>query len=344
MRRSSRHRAQAGQRRMSDVPMRVLIVRLGALGDIVHALPVLAALRRGLPDTSVDWLVDVRHRAILEHVSGLDDVVVVDTSRGIGRLPAVVRELRRRRYDVALDLQGLIKSAVLARLSGARRVIGFGRGGLREPAAAAFYTERRGAEGGQHVIRKNLTLADALGVSTSGIEFPLVVRPPLESAQPYVLLNPGAGWPNKRWRTERFAEVARWIKERYGWRSVVLWGPHEEDRAQAIARASGDAADVAPRTTLGELLTLARGARLLVSGDTGPLHLAAAVGTPIVGIYGPTNPARNGPFRAEDVTVSRFSQCVCHHERRCRRGSACIDGISVAEVTHAIEQRLRGQL
>jgi lipopolysaccharide heptosyltransferase I len=322
--------------------MRLLIVRLGALGDIVHAVPALAALRRTWRDARIDWLVSARHRAVLELVEGLDERIVLDTGSGWRRLPAIVRTLRGRRYDAALDLQGLLKSAVLARASGARRVIGFGRGAVREPLAGSFYSERHVVDDRQHVIRKNLALAAAAGAAACDrIEFPLrVPEGPDVGAAPYALLNPGAGWPNKQWPAERFARLARWLADRHGWRSLVLWGPREEQLAASIVSGSSGAAERAPRTTVGDVLALASHARLLVSGDTGPLHLAAAVGTPIVGLFGPTSPARNGPFDPADVSVSRFDECVCHHERRCRRGRPCIDSVTLDVVTAAVDRRI----
>src|SRR5690348_9932538 len=135
--------------------MRLLIVRLGALGDIVHTVPALAALRRAWPDAHIDWLVDSRYRAVLDHVRGLDTRIVVETTSRLGRLPGVIGQLRASRYDIALDFQGLVKSAALARAAGARRTAGFARAQLREPLAASFYSERYEVASRQHVIRKN---------------------------------------------------------------------------------------------------------------------------------------------------------------------------------------------
>jgi ADP-heptose:LPS heptosyltransferase len=155
-----------------------------------------------------------------------------------------------------------------------------------------------------------------------------------------VLLNPGAAWPNKRWPPDRFGAIAGWIRERYGLRTLVLWGPGERALADAVSAASVGAASAAPATSIADVLALARDARLVISGDTGPLHLAAAVSAPVVGLYGPTTAARNGPWRPDDVTVSRYEGCACHYERRCRRASRCIDEIAVADVQRAVEARL----
>jgi ADP-heptose:LPS heptosyltransferase len=192
-----------------------------------------------------------------------------------------------------------------------------------------------------HVIRKNLALAAAIGADVSQIEFPFDLPDTgATPGAPYALLNPGAGWPNKRWPPDRFAALAAWLRERRALRSLVLWGPPERALAEAIAASSGGAAEMAPPTSIRDVLTLARGARIMVSGDTGPLHLGAAMGTPLVGLYGPTAPGRNGPFAPADVCVSRFEACVCHHERRCRRASPCIESISVDEVRDAVDRRL----
>jgi lipopolysaccharide heptosyltransferase I len=324
--------------------MRLLIVRLGALGDIVHTLPALAVLRRSWPEARIDWLVDSRHRAVLDLVDGITTRIHVDSTRGWREWASVVRRLRRARYDLAIDFQGLIKSALAARLSGARRVAGFAGRLLREPVAEWFYSERHGVGAGQHVIRKNLALAAAVGAeSGAGIVFPFEVPregPPLPVEGGYALLNPGAAWPNKRWPPERFGQLAAWLLREHGLPSIVLWGPGEASLASRVASASHGAAHSAPLTTIGDVLVLARRAVIAVSGDTGPLHLAAAVGTPLVGLYGPTSPARNGPWRPEDESLSRYDRCLCHHERRCRLPQACIDSLTVAEVQEAVARRL----
>jgi heptosyltransferase-1 len=319
--------------------MRILIVRLGALGDIVHAVPAAAALKRAMPDAEIDWVVEARHREIAGLVKGLRRRVTIDTARWGSVLPAI-RELRAGRYDIALDLQGLLKSAVLARLSGASRVVGFGRAALREPAASRFYTEQHEIDDRQHIIRKNLSLVRLVAATDDRIEFPLDVPPRDPPEEPYVLLNPGAAWPNKRWPAERFGALAARLRTEHGVSSLVLWGPGERDLAVSVAAASGGAARPAPETSVADVLSLARGAALVVSGDTGPLHLAAAAGAPLVGLYGPTNPARNGPFARDDRVVSRFEACQCHYGRRCRRPPPCIDAIDLDEVVRAASERL----
>jgi heptosyltransferase-1 len=327
-----------------------LIVRLGALGDIVHAIPVAAALRRAFPSARIDWLVSAKHREILDLVPVIDRRLVVrDRGDAGGGTPllAAIRELRRTHYDAAIDLQGLIKSAAIARASGAPRVIGFSSAYAREGLARLFYTDVHdpGGEGiyarseTRHVVEINLGLLAPLGIDAGKPEFPL---DRVESAAAremrdrtggrYALLNPGAAWPNKRWPPERLAALATAIRDRHGLMSVVLWGPGERELAETVVAHAGGAAVLSPQTTIADVVALARGASLMVSGDTGPTHIGAAVGTPLVGIFGPTRPERNGPWRPGDATVSRADTCECHHLRSCRRNRMCLLDIEVDEV------------
>lgn len=340
---------------------RFLIVRLGALGDIVHAIPVAAALRRAFPAARIDWLVSAKHREILDLVPVIDRRLVVNDRGGAtggASLFAAIRELRRGHYDAAIDLQGLIKSALIARSSGARRVIGFASRHLREPLARPFYTDVHDSGGGgmfdrgdgRHIVHINLGLLGALGITAQTAEFPIepvkseIARRVREQAGGrYALLNPGAAWPNKRWPPDRLAAVAAALKARHGLASVVIWGPGEEALAQEVVARAGSAAVLSPQTSIADVVALARGAMVMVSGDTGPTHIAAAVGTPLVGIYGPTRPERNGPWRPNDVTVSRADVCQCHHLRRCRLPTMCLMDVLVDEVLSAVERRLAAE-
>lgn len=329
--------------------MNFLLVRLGALGDVVHALPAAAALRAAHPDARIDWLVDAKHRPLLDLVPVIDRVVALERP-SVGGWIDVTRRLRQTRYDVALDFQGLLKSAVLARASGAPRVLGFSIWHLREKTARPFYSDSVDAEGG-HVIRKNLRLLEALGMHDDRVTFPLldVASAAAEEVtraaggRPVALINPGAAWPNKRWEPRRFGEVAAFVRDVRGLEPFVLWGPGEETLARAVVDASFGAARQAPPTQIADLVALCRRAALVISGDTGPLHIAAAVGAPIVALFGPTDAARNGPWLPDDAVISRYESCECHYDRRCHAPAWCLNSVSVAEVTAAIQQRLAAQ-
>lgn len=329
---------------------RFLIIRLGSLGDVVHGIPASAALRRQFPHSRIDWLVDPRYVELLNLVDGLDRAIPFDPRELTrnGKSWAVVRELRRTRYDAVLDFQGLLKSAMLARFAKARRAIGFSRGHLREPVAALFYTTTVDPGSASHVIEQAMSLLRPLGVTDRTARFPIAIpRSAVADVvaqryglDRYVLINPGAAWPNKRWPAQSFGRVASAILHEHGLRSVVLWGPGEESLAATVAASSEGAAEAAPASSISDMVALASGARAMVSGDTGPLHVAGAVGTPLVALFGPTYPERNGPWSPHDIVVSRVASCACLYERRCRRDSRCIDDIAVSEVVRAVTERL----
>lgn len=328
--------------------MRVLIVRLGALGDILHAAPVVAALRASRPEVRIDWVVDARHRAIAELLDGIDHLIVWSGPKMTGSegLWSTLSALRAARYDLALDLQGLIKSALLARLSGAARVVGFAAASLREPAARVFYSETVTPNDGGHVVEKNLSVLPPLGVAAMArpVRFKPVSSPTIERfvtesfvGRPFAVLNPGAGWPNKQWPVERFGALARWLRDGPGLASCVTFGPQERALAARVVDASEHAAVIAPPTSIPDYVALVRRASLVVAGDTGPMHIAAAVGTRVVGIFGPTSSVRNGAFGMPPSSqVSRYDTCACHYARRCTRASQCVDDIEVAEVRAAV--------
>jgi lipopolysaccharide heptosyltransferase I len=330
----------------------ILVVRLGAFGDLVHALPAVAALRAAWPDARIDWLVDGRYAALLELVPAIDRAIVIGGPAGRSVFQTI-GELRRARYELAIDFQGLLKSALLARAAGARETVGFAAGQLREPAAGVFYSRRIKADASGHVVRKNLSMVEVLGAAVRDAASPLRATASsvpgqaraclqLDAAGRFAVINPGAGWPNKQWPADRFGAIAAHLRARHGMPSIVTWGPSERALADAVVAASDGAAARAPSTTIADLVELARAASLFVAGDTGPMQLAAAVGTPVVGVFGPTNPLRNGPWNAADTWVSRFDDCECHHKRRCRRETPCIDTITVEQVAGAVDRRLGG--
>ena len=255
--------------------------------------------------------------------------------------------LRRRAYDAAVDLQGLIKSAMFARLSGARRVIGFARHVLREPLAGLLLHRGRRSRRLRPRDPEERRAGECdrrwRAIANPHRDAPQTGAAPLENAStPYAVINPGAGWPNKRWAPERFGALADRIRRDHGLAVTVTWGPGEERLARAVVEASSGAAQQAPATGLPELLALVRGAQLVVSGDTGPLHLAAAAATPVVAVFGPTDPRRNGPWASDDISVSEFHRCTCHHKRQCSRATRCLDDIGVDDVVRAVAARLAG--
>jgi ADP-heptose:LPS heptosyltransferase len=330
--------------------VKALVVRLSSIGDVVHTLPALAALQRH--GWEAGWLVEPPARVLLEDNPAVAQVIAAPRARGVSWSAALstLRALRGGRYDAALDFQGLWKSAAWARLSGSRRVIGWERRARREPSSALLLGETVARAGGGHVIDKNLALLRGLGIEAVGSrEFPLPYRADAVArvdeglaslgGGPFALLNPGGGWASKLWPGERFGELAQGLKA-LGLRCLVSWGPGEEGLAERVVAASAGAAVRSFPTRLVDFVELARRAQLVVAADTGPLHLACAVGTPVVAVFGPTEPARNGPFAADDAVVRRAPACAPCYSRTCQRHAGLMAEISAREVLEAATRRL----
>jgi lipopolysaccharide heptosyltransferase I len=328
---------------MADAMDRYLIIRLSSLGDIIHTLPALAALRRHQPESRIAWVVGENGRAILDLTRGIDEVIVLGSPDWRSRV--------RSRDQVALDFQGLLKSALISWFSGSRRRIGFNRANLKEPLAGLFYTERLGPVPEEdHVIRKNLALLRAIGIDDDRIEFPLVIPDPLiEKARvltgdlglppgrPFILINTGAAWASKRWRPEKWIGVAERLKA-CGLPMLLLWGNTDERAiADAVGRTTG--VPLVPFLSLPEVMALIQAASLLISGDTFALQVACALSVPVVGIFGPTNPARNGPFRAEDRVAFREMDCSLCYKRDCP-DLRCLEILTSKEVASLALERL----
>ncbi|HEX4950191.1 MAG TPA: glycosyltransferase family 9 protein [Blastocatellia bacterium] len=339
--------------------MRILIVKLGAIGDVVHTLPALAALRRAMPEAHITWVVERGGAAkLLRDNPALDELIEVDTRGwrkdllGQDTRAAIKASLSQLRgFDVALDFQGLLKSGMMAWLSRAPRRIGFCKSALREPASAYLLTELVNVDDDDHIIKKNLQLVAHLGVAIDGAyEFPLGIScTEQQFAEQQIavrggnvaIINPGGGWPTKLWNVAGFAEIADRLWEAYGWRSVVTYGPGEEALAQSVITHARSGAVELLDSTLKQFFALAQQARLFIGGDTGPLHLAAAAGTPIVGIYGPTPARRNGPFAAADVIVERFDlDCRVDCFRRSCSHTSCMN-LPIEAVWQKVIERLR---
>lgn len=339
--------AASGSR--GSAPRNFLILRLGALGDIIHTLPAFAALRKQFPQARIAWAVDERGKAILDCVPGLDEILVVRKGKLGWHTPHL-----KMRDRVALDFQGLIKSGLLAELSRARRRIGFNRRNLKEPLASIFYTERiPEVSEDASVIGKNLKLLAPLGIKEERFEFPL--RIPAEATakvrdelkrlgrrkgQPLVLCNVGAAWKTKRWPVERWAALLDTLrKKKPEVFLILLWGNKEE--AEAAGRVSARTGiPIVPFLSVVQVMAVIREASLLISGDTFALQAACALGVPVVGIFGPTNPRRNGPFRPEDECAYHEKDCAPCYKRDCKKGD-CLADITSGEVAALALKRLK---
>lgn len=327
---------------------RFLVLRMSALGDIIHTLPAVSVLRESFPKASIDWLVDRKWAPILEGNPTVDNVIAMDRKSWRDVIKCV-RGLRKRNYTTAIDFQSLYRSAIFGRLSGAAKRLGFDARYSRESGAAFFYTEvvspRR-----LHKVEHNMELVEAAGARTDEIRFPLPAVPDAAAdveriltangVGDYFVLSPGGGWGSKCWPAERYGELHRALAQKYGWRGVVSFGPGERDLAERVRSSAGSPEPVVEMFDLRQLIALLRRAKFLVAGDTGPLHLASALGTPVIGLYGPTDPARNGPYSPRDVVVRKAGPEETTY-RRDKALSRAMLAITVENVLSAIDQRLK---
>jgi heptosyltransferase-1 len=330
---------------------RFLLVRLGSLGDVIHALPAASALRDAFPEACIDWLIEPKWRRLLEGNPDLTEIISLQKKSAAG-LISTVRKLRAAHYTCAIDFQGLYKSALPAFASGAPRRIGFPSTYAREGFAPMFYTDKINPRGA-HKVDHNLTLAQTAGARPSPPRFPLTLRPEDEkqvtqdlarhNLADFFVLNPGGGWRSKCWPPERYGELHHRLAAQHGWRGIISFGPGEESLAQELVSAAGNPAPIALPVGLGPLMALLHRAKFVVSADTGPLHLASALGTPVVGLYGPTDPARNGPYGGAGQNQSIVIRNPGRSETTYRRGasySSPMLSITVDQVADAVKRLL----
>ncbi len=327
--------------------MNVLIIRTSALGDVVHCLPVLEALRRGLPDARIGWVVEEAFAPIVAGHPGLDTVISVRLRAWRRNLLAARREigvawraLRGFGADLALDLMGNHKGGFLARASGASRVVGPAAAARREPSSAVWIGEGVDVTG-EHAVDRALDVLRPFGLPPAAAGFGgdhlLLPAPPeaaaflAERRRPFVLIQAGAGWANKTYPPAWWGEVAHRLRQAA---DVGVWvpiAPGEEHLARGVVEESRGAARAVDATSFSLLAALLRGSRLLVGGDTGPVHLAHALGTPVLCVMGPTDPRRNGPYGAADQAVYRRLPCsFCY--KRFAEPKACLLALEPAEI------------
>jgi heptosyltransferase-1 len=346
----------------------LLVVRTSAMGDIIHAMPAVAALRHAFPEIKIKigWVVEKRWVELLcapsvslagPHSPGrplADRIHTVNTKawrRSLmspdswRQISGSVRDLRAPHYETAVDFQGGVRSAVIARVSGAKKLYGFLN--PRERVATRFYSQRVATSAG-HVVEQNLALAESAAGRTLTFTKPELPRDEAterecdhylkeHQIEKFILLNPGAGWGAKQWPAERYGWVAKQLRENR-LRCLINYGPGEEALAAAAETASEGAAD-SIALSLTQLIAFTRRAALFIGGDTGPMHLAAALSVPVVAIFGPTDPARNGPFGTASI-VLRSATSVTSHKRRAQPDEGLVK-ISVDEVVASARQLLR---
>ncbi len=347
--------------------MRLLLIKLSAIGDVIHTLPALAALRRRYPHAHIGWVVSEPASDLLCFHPMLDEVIIFPRHRfarlfrDLRQWPELIREvqsfiyrLRSQSYDIVIDFQGLLKSGILTGLSRARSKLGFAR--ARE-ASSIFLTDKLPPyDPDEHAVLRYLRLAAYLDAYTESPEFPIAIGEAERDSvgqllkekgigdRPLICLNPGATWETKRWPSKRFAEVADACFENWGVISVIVGGPGDRYLAsQILESARHPVVDLTGRTRLRTLAALYQRARAVVSTDTGPMHLAAAVGAPLVAVFGPTAPWRTGPF-GNGHRIIRLglpcSPCFRHHCPDPR----CMTGILSEQVIEALREMDIGEV
>ncbi len=328
---------------------RILLVRLSAIGDVIHAMPIACALREHFPHAFLAWAVEERAGELIEGHAAINQRIVLP--HGWLRSPAGVWHLRKQlkilAFDTAIDAQGLTKSAAVAWLSGARRRIGMGGRWGRE--LSRWLNKELVDTDGLHAIERGLKLLEPLGIRSPAVRF----EPPVAAADQkvateivanlglddgFVLVASGAGWPSKLWPVDRYAAVAAWLGRCWNLPSLLIWGNDaERARAEQIIAAAEGHARLCPKVTLRQLAAVARRARFAIGSDTGPLHLAAAAGTPCIGLYGPWPADKHGPYGPRHINLQKICMPGTTHQRRHAPG-IYMEAIDVESVCEACRQ------
>lgn len=343
-------------------PLRkILVIKPSSLGDVVHSLPFLNALRDGFPKAEIHWIIAKGLEGLLEGHPMLNKLWIInkDDWKRIKAVRTTIKELRSlfkslkaERYDIVIDLQGLLRSGILAKATGAPVRIGFKE--ARE-GSRIFYTHTVKADRDVHAVDRYLEMAKFLGCDTSEVKFPFPLSftsfaagEPVRGGQlspasgglsfqlpdKYAVIVPGARWETKRWSPERFGQLASMMHVK----SIVVGGESDADIAGIVIRNSdGNAISATGKTTLKELIELMRNARFVVTNDSGPMHIAAALNVPVFAIFGPTNPLRTGPYGNRHVVIRRELECSPCYKKKCKN-IQCMELIGVKEVADIVRQ------
>ncbi|MGH7804286.1 MAG: glycosyltransferase family 9 protein [Candidatus Binatia bacterium] len=335
---------------MEAIPERILVVLLGAIGDVVRAMPLVWRVRRAFPRAHLAWAVEPIAAPLLEGHPAIDERIVFDRPRGARAFPPFLGEIRRRRFDLVLDLQRHLKSGLVSRASGAPRRIGFARANTKE-GNWLFNSETIAPQ--EHFsskLRQYLAFADHLGLPPAPIEFGLRggdaerarATAWLESlGRAIVAAFVGSTWPSRFWTPEATAEVLTTLAERDGFAAVLLGGRGETSFAREVAaRAPAGTVDLVGKTSLRDLVAIFERSRLAFGPDSGPMHIAAAVGVPVVSLWGATSAERSAPWGSEDLAVSGVVACHPCYLRRCPVDRLCMRSIRAEEIVVRLEGAL----
>lgn len=338
--------------------MKILIVKLGAVGDVVHTLPALHSLRKSFPHAFIAWAVERKSMDVVTGNPDLDEVIIFERKelqkifKGDGLFAAYrffkefASKLKGYDFDLVIDFQTLLKSGIITFSSGAKKRIGFDK--WRE--LNRTFTNERVKAVSRHTVDKYLELVDAAGARPD--KSPIKIAYSSEDAsyvegflnekkladKSWVAINPGASWTSKLWPVERFADLCD-ILEDSGIPVVVVWGPGEERLVDGIVGATRSRPKVAPSTSIKQLACLLERSSLYIGGDTGPMHMAVAMGTPVVGIFGPSDPERNGPYGEGHIVLQADIDCIKCWKKRCS-SMECMNNVSAQDVADAVISKI----
>ena len=330
---------------------KILIIKPSSMGDIIHALPVLATLKKSYPKSEIAWIVKDKFSDLLAGNPDLTDVIPFDNSRFL----QLINKLRKKKFDVALDIQGLFRSGILTFFSKAGHRIGFSKVNSRELSYMFYNHKVTPPKKAVHVVDKNLSLLEPLGISEYIYDFKIPIytqdlrfakdffasRKLVPGRDKIVMLNPGAGWQTKRWPAENFPHLADKLTKYSNANAKIImsWGPQEKELIENIKSNMNDKITIMPQSTIKQLGAIIKSCDLFVGSDTGPTHLAAALEVPVVGLYGPSDPERNGPYGTKNIIIQKDISCVSCWKRECDTID-CMKNISVDEVFEACVELL----
>ena len=344
--------------------MNILIVKLSAIGDVIHTLPALNAVRKHYPHASITWLVEEEAAPLVQGHKAIDRVIVSKRKRWLKALRSLsflntikevygfIKALRDTRYDMVFDFQALLKSGILIALARGRRKVGFGKGLEHMEHSYIFLNERIQAVDMEiHALSRGMMLLDAVGIPTNEVEYKLPVsdhdrkkidelmkQHGINGERSLIAINPVAKWETKLWPNKKFAELADMLVDQYNLKIVFTGGIKDYSIIQTITSSmKGRAINFAGKTTLTELAALYEKAALVISTDTGPMHLAAAVETPVVALFGPTAPWRTGPYGTGHQIITAELECSPCFKRRCET-TECMYQISAKQVMAAVKK------
>jgi len=335
---------------------RILIIRLSGIGDVVQTLPLLGALRKRYPRAYIAWLVQKRAAEVLFGHPYLDEVITFERYRWTSRLWLLIKKLREKGFDLVVDSHGQLRSGLFAYITGAKVRLGFNRKNGRELNSLFINFKAPPFPGDWHAVERYLALASVLGAETETKEFLIQIGEPerqyveqflkeegIEKGELLIALNPGSSWKSKIWPSKNYARLAGILTKKFKAKIVLLWGPGEENLIASISSLMEEKPLIAPRTSLKELAFMISRCTLFVGSDSAPLHIASALSIPSIGLYGPTDPKRNGPYGSGNVAIRKDLATLSCPRKGCRRCryQDCMELITVEEVVDRVEDKIK---